>query len=70
MRKEINALVRAYAMVRNGCYEETWNKLYKLYNKVMGQNVKSRATKRGIRPIEVVEQDGNLEFLQILANNL
>lgn len=70
MRKEINSIVRAVAMVQGGVFEETWNRLYKMYNSVMHQNVKSRASKRNVRPIEVIEQDGNLEILKILAINL
>jgi len=70
MRKEINSIVRSYAMAHDNSYEKSWNVLYRLYNKVMHQNVKSRATRRHIRPLEVVEQENNLEILKILAVNL
>lgn len=70
MRKEINAMVRRFAMANGNDFEGCWNKLYKFYNKVMKQNVKSRATRRNIRPLDVVENEGNLEILQILADNL
>lgn len=70
MRKEINGIVRAFAKNNNNCYEQAWNDLYKFYNKVMRNNVKSRATRRHIKPLDVVENDGNLEILKILAENL
>lgn len=70
MRKEINSIVRTYALLQGGKFEEAWNKLYNIYNKVMKQNVKSRATKRHTIPLSVIEQDGNLEILKILAINL
>lgn len=70
MRKEINSMVRGFAIANGGDFEGCWNKLYKLYNKVMNQNVKSRATKRHIRPLDVIDNEGNLEILQILADNL
>lgn len=67
MRKEINEIVRAYAMAHNGTYQQTWNVLYRMYNKVLHQNIKSRATRRHVRPLDVVEQEKNLETLKILA---
>lgn len=70
MRKEINGIVRNYALAHNGCYAESWNKLYRLYNKVCHQNIKSRATRRKVSPLDVVEQEDNLEILKILAVNL
>ena len=70
MRKEINSIVRSYAMDHNNNFEQSWNALYKLYNSVLHQNIKDRATKRNIRPLDVVDNEGNLEILKILAENL
>lgn len=70
MRKEINAIIRTFAKNNNDCYELAWNNLYKFYNKVMRNNVKARATRRHIKPLDVVENEGNLEILKILAENL
>lgn len=70
MRKEINSIVRNYAMNHENCYEQAWNDLYKLYNKVMHQNLKSRATRRHIKPIQVVENENCLEILKLLADSL
>lgn len=66
MRKEINAIVRNYAMAHEGSYEKSWNHLYKFYNKVCHVNIKSRATKRKVRPLDCAD----LEILKILAENL
>ena len=70
MRKEINSIVRAYAMVNGGCYEATWNELYHAYNRVLHQNIKSRATKRKCRPLDVAERENNLDILKGLAVKL
>lgn len=70
MRKEINAIVRQYAVNHQNCFESSWNRLYKFYNKVVHQNIKSRASRRHVIPLDVIEQDGNLEILKILAENL
>lgn len=70
MRKEINSIVRQYALNHNGCYETAWNNLYKFYNKIAHKNIKARATKRHLKPIQVIENDGDLEILKILAENL
>lgn len=70
MRKEINSIVRKYAMEHEGKFHEAWCELYKLYNKVNHQNIRSRATKRHLKPIDVIEQEDNLEILKILAENL
>lgn len=70
MRKEINSIVRNYALNHSGCYETSWNNLYRFYNKIVRNNVKARATRRHLKPLDVVEQDGNLEILKILAENL
>lgn len=70
MRKEINSIVREFALKNGGCYQKSWNMLYKMYNKVMHQNIKSRATRRNIKPIDVIDSEGNLEFLKVLAENL
>lgn len=70
MRKEVNAIVRNYAQSHDGSYRESWNRLYKFYNSVVHQNIKSRATRRHIKPLDVVEQEGNLEIIKILAENL
>lgn len=70
MRAEINSIVRNYAMAHEGAYELSWNRLYKMYNKVCHQNIKSRATRRHIRPLDVIERENNLEILKILADNL
>ena len=70
MRKEINGIVRNYALNHDNDYAGAWNKLYKLYNRVCHQNLKSRATRRHVKPLDVVEQENNLEILKILAVNL
>lgn len=67
MRKEINSIVRAYAVANGGCFEASWNTLYRAYNKALHQNVKSRATKRKCRPLDVVDTENNLEILKGLA---
>lgn len=72
MRKEVNAIVRKFVINSNGSvgYEKAWNSLYRLYNKVCHQYIKSRARRRNLKPIEVIEMDGNIEILKILAENL
>lgn len=72
MRKEVNSIVRKFVFDSNGScsYEGAWNKLYRLYNKVCHQYIKSRARRRNIKPLDVIEADGNLEILKILAENL
>ena len=72
MRKEVNAIVRKFVINSNGSvgYEKAWNRLYRFYNQVVHQNVKSRATRRHMKPLDVVEQEGNLEIIKILAENL
>lgn len=71
MRKEINSIIRNYAKKNGNCFEESWNKLYKFYNKVCYKNVKSRATRRHAKSVlDVIEQDNDLEILKILAENL
>ena len=70
MRKEINSIVRNYALKHDKDYAKAWNRLYHFYNKVCHQNVKSRATRRHLKPLDVVEQENNLEILKILAENL
>ena len=70
MRKEINSIVRQYAMAHDNSYAQSWNTLYKMFNKVAHQNIKSRATRRKVKPLDVIEQENNLEILKILAVNL
>lgn len=71
MRKEINSIVRNYAKVNGNCFEESWNKLYKFYNKVCHKNIKARVTRRRAKTVlDVIESDNDLEILKILAENL
>ncbi len=68
--KEVNAIVRQYALNHGGCYEESWNKLYHLYNKVAHKNIKRRARNKKVRPLKMIEMLGDMETLEVLAYSL
>lgn len=70
MRKEINGIVRQYAMEHDGCYAKAWNELYKLYNKVFHYDLKKKAAKNKVKPLDLVEKENNLEYLKMLAESM
>lgn len=67
MRKDINAMVRNYAKANGGCYEETWNRLYKEFNFFAHTYIKAKARKNKCSVIEMVERLGKLGTLFAIA---
>jgi len=67
MRADINSMVRNYAKNNGGCYEETWNKLYREFNAIAHTYIKARARKNKCSVIEMVERLGKLAVLYSLA---
>ena len=71
MRKEINELVRSYALRNGGCYRESWNRLYRDFNKQNHSYIKAVAThKKKSSVIELVEEFGKLDNLLAIAKTL
>ena len=67
MRKDINAMVRNYAMANGGDYQGTWNRLYREFNAIVHCYIKARARRAKVRPIEMIEKLGKLATLYTLA---
>ena len=70
MRKEINALVRSYAKNNENCFEETWNRIYREFNRRNHVYIKARARHRKVRPLDVIEQMGMLTMLFVIATEI
>ena len=67
MRKDINAIVRQYAVLHNNDFEGAWNLLYRLYNGIAHKNIKLRARRRNIKPLDMIEQLQDLALLKQIA---
>jgi prophage antirepressor-like protein len=69
-RAKINELVRNYVARTNANYREIWRKLWKEFFYRCHYNPVQRAKNRGIKPLDVIEQDGKIEDLFAIACEL
>lgn len=69
-RKAINQIVREFAIRNGGCYEDTWNRIYREFNKRNHCYVKARARHRKCRPLDIVEGLGLLSMLILIAHEI
>lgn len=67
MRKQINSIVREYALAHGGCYEAAWNRIYRELNKRHHIYVKARARHRKVRPLDIAEAMGLIPSLIAIA---
>lgn len=70
-RGRIRAMVQAYARANGGCYKETWQRLYEMFNFDWHTNINGTKTRLGVaRTIEAVEIMGKLNELESTAYKL
>jgi hypothetical protein len=70
-RTRIRNMVQAYARANGGCYKETWQRLYEMFNFDWHTNINGTKTRLGLsRTIEAVEVMGKLDELEATAYKL
>lgn len=69
-RKQVNQIVRAYAVDKGMKTGEVWNKLYYDFNYLMDKNVTTCAKNRKVSVLDYVEEIGYMEDLYKLAYKL
>ena len=67
-RSKLNQLVRAYCLATNANFQDVWNRIYTEFKYRYHTDLKVRAENRGVRPIEVADQLGNLSELLKVAS--
>ncbi len=69
-RSKIVELVRAYVYATNANYQMTWNKLYRELQYRYHFDARARAKHRRVSPLEVIEQEGQIETLFLIASEI
>lgn len=70
-RARIRNMVQAYARANGGCYKETWQRLYEMFNFDWHTNINGTKTRLGLsKTIEAVEVMGKLDELESSAFKL
>lgn len=70
IRTRINVLVRKFATERNLDIKEVWLKLYKLFGYKTHTNPSVSARNRGMRIIDYIESEGQLDVLEKIAQGM
>ena len=69
-RSKLVELVRAYVYATGVNYQMTWNKLYRELQYRYHFDAKSRAKHQKRTPLEIIEQEGQIETLFIIASEI
>lgn len=70
IRTRINVLVRKFATERNLDIKDVWLKLYKLFGYKTHTNPSVSARNRGMRIIDYIESEGQLDVLEKIAQGM
>jgi hypothetical protein len=70
LRQQFNKSIRSLAYQFEKPISDMYSEIYKIINTNKHINIKARATHRNIRPIDVLENDGLLEYALRIVNNL
>ena len=69
-RAKVVEIVRNYVVRTNASYQEVWRKLYHEVSYRCHYNAVQRAKNRGVKPMDVIEQDGKIDDLFAIACEL
>jgi hypothetical protein len=68
LRQKFNAAVKAWAYKEQLTMPQAYKEVYKIIRNNQHIDIKSRAVRRSIKPIDVLEQDGLLEYALRIVN--